>query len=91
MKRREGVKMTRKLKISILAALLSGGTLLAPALANEDTSNENGSNAEAEADNENTNVSVNENDNNSESTSRSESTSEAEACALLCELELLSD
>ena len=84
---------TRKLRISILAALFSCGTLLAPALAN-DTFNDNDSEAEADADNENTNVGVNENtntsDSDSESVSEADSASEADSCALLCGVDVLS-
>ncbi len=90
-------EMKRKLTMSVLAALFSGGALLAPAVANTgETTNTSTSTSSASNTNNNTstNASQNTNTNSSSSTSSSDSTStsasESDACALLCDAEILS-
>jgi len=78
--------MTRKLKISILAALFAGGTVLAPAMA--DTEINNDAESDSTAENENVNASLNDNNNTSSSNSTSSSTAtnndNSEVCLALC-------
>ena len=79
--------MKKKLTISIVAALFSGGMLLAPAMAHNV---ENEADSESTAENDNENTSENTNENTSGSSSETTSGSEADACVLLCGVNLLS-
>ena len=75
--------MTRRLKISILAALFAGGTILGPAMA-EEVNNDAESDSTATNDNNNESTNDNTNESSSDSSSTSEASNDSDVCLLLC-------